>query len=94
MNKTCEKILASLIVACAIVAFGCTDPDRPTIFVSLVQLMTNPEDYEGYRVSVSGYLADDAAYDQVSYEIVSTRVKRGCAEDAIVDGLLGILSEL
>lgn len=39
----------------------------------------------------SGYLADDAAYDQVSYEITTTRVKRGCAEDAIVDGLLKIM---
>jgi hypothetical protein len=35
----------------------------------------------------SGYLPDDAAYDQVSYEIVTTRVKRGCAENAIVNGL-------
>lgn len=35
----------------------------------------------------SGYLPDDAAYDQVSYEIQSARVKRGCAETAIVNGL-------
>ncbi len=34
----------------------------------------------------SGYLPDDAAYDQVSYEIITTRVKRGCAEDGIVNG--------
>ena len=42
----------------------------------------------------SGYLPDDAAYDQVSYEIITTRVKRGCAEDAIVDGLLAMMAEL
>jgi hypothetical protein len=42
----------------------------------------------------SGYFADDAAYGQVSYEIVTTRAKRGCAEAAIADGLLGILDEL
>jgi neutral ceramidase len=42
----------------------------------------------------SGYLPDDAAYDQVSYEIQTTRVKRGCAEDAIVNGLVAMLSEL
>jgi hypothetical protein len=42
----------------------------------------------------SGYLPDDAAYDQVSYEIVTTRVKRGCAEDAIVNGLLAMMGEL
>jgi hypothetical protein len=40
----------------------------------------------------SGYLPDDAAYDQVSYEIVTTRVKRGCAEDAIVNGFLELMS--
>ena len=34
----------------------------------------------------SGYIPDDAAYDQVSYEIITTRVKRGCAEDGIVNG--------
>ena len=39
----------------------------------------------------SGYLPDDAAYDQVSYEITTTRVKRGCAEDAIVNGLLDLM---
>ena len=31
----------------------------------------------------SGYLADDDAYDQISYEIVVTRVKRGYAENTI-----------
>jgi hypothetical protein len=40
----------------------------------------------------SGYLPDDAAYDQVSYEITATRVKRGCAEDAIVNGFLEMMS--
>ena len=39
----------------------------------------------------SGYLADDAAYEQVSYEIMTTRAKPGCAEDAIVQGLLQMM---
>jgi hypothetical protein len=39
----------------------------------------------------SGYLPDDAAYEQVSYEITTARVKQGCAEDAIVDGLLKMM---
>ena len=42
----------------------------------------------------SGYLPDDAAYDQVSYEIVTTRVKRGCAENAIVTGLVEMMNTL
>ncbi len=41
----------------------------------------------------SGYIPDDAAYDQVSYEILTTRLKRGCAEDAIVSGFLDMLGE-
>jgi hypothetical protein len=40
----------------------------------------------------SGYIPDDAAYDQVSYEIVTTRLKRGCAEDAIVNGFVEMMS--
>jgi len=40
----------------------------------------------------SGYLPDDAAYDQVSYEIITTRVKRGCAENAIVNGFLEMMN--
>ena len=39
----------------------------------------------------SGYLPDDAAYKQVSYEIMTARVKPGCAEKAIVEGLLGLM---
>ena len=42
----------------------------------------------------SGYLPDDAAYDQASYEIVTTRVKPGCAEDGIVNTLLAMMDEL
>lgn len=40
----------------------------------------------------SGYLRDDAAYDQVSYEIITARVKRGCAEDGIVNGFVEMMS--
>ena len=40
----------------------------------------------------SGYLPDDAAYDQVSYEIITTHVKRGCAEDAIVNGFAEMMA--
>ena len=42
----------------------------------------------------AGYLPDDAAYEQVSYEITASRVKPGCAERAIVDGFLEMMSAL
>jgi hypothetical protein len=41
----------------------------------------------------SGYLADDAAYDQVSYEIWTTHAKRGCAETGIVNAALAMMNE-
>ena len=39
----------------------------------------------------SGYLPDDAAYGQLSYEIQTARVKPGCAQAAIVNGLLKMI---
>ena len=39
----------------------------------------------------SGYLPDDASYEQLSYEIVSSRVQKGCAEKGIVEGFLELL---
>jgi neutral ceramidase len=42
----------------------------------------------------SGYICDDDAYDQVSFEIVKTRLKRGFAEDAVVNGLLDLMEGL
>ncbi len=36
----------------------------------------------------SGYIPDDAAYENVSYEITATRLKPGCAEGAIVKGFM------
>jgi hypothetical protein len=42
----------------------------------------------------SGYLPDDAAYEQVSYEITTARVKQGCAENAIVEGFLKMMGTI
>jgi neutral ceramidase len=40
---------------------------------------------------ISGYIPNDAAYDQISYEVASTHFKPGCAESGIVDGLVGMM---
>lgn len=42
----------------------------------------------------SGYVPNDAAFAQYTFEVVSSRLKPGCAEDAIVDGLIGLLDEV
>ncbi len=39
----------------------------------------------------SGYIPHDAAYAQNTFEVVSSRLKPGCAETAIVDGLLDLV---
>jgi len=39
----------------------------------------------------SGYLPDEASFQRISYEITTARVKPGCAEQAIVGGLLEMI---
>ena len=41
----------------------------------------------------SGYIPDDAAFGQVSYEITTSRLKPGCAESAIVDSFLQLMGQ-
>lgn len=41
----------------------------------------------------SGYIPDDAAFEQVSYEIESSRLKPGCAERAIVNGFVSLIEQ-
>jgi hypothetical protein len=41
----------------------------------------------------SGYIPDDAAFDQISYEITASRLKPGCAENAIVGGFLEMIEQ-
>ncbi len=41
----------------------------------------------------SGYIPDDAAFEQVSYEITTSRLKPGCAETAIVNGFLNLMEQ-
>jgi len=40
----------------------------------------------------SGYIPSDAAFEPVGYEVTASRLKPGCAEGAIVNGLRGILT--
>lgn len=39
----------------------------------------------------SGYIPNDAAFDQISYEITTTHLKPGCAENAILNGFLEMI---
>jgi hypothetical protein len=39
----------------------------------------------------AGYIPNDAAFGYETFEVLSTHLKPGCAETAIVDGLLGLI---
>jgi neutral ceramidase len=40
---------------------------------------------------LSGYIPNDAGFDQISYEVTTSHLKPGCAENAIVNGFLDML---
>ena len=39
----------------------------------------------------SGYIPDDASYGKYTFEVLSSRLKPGCAESSIVNGLLELI---
>ena len=41
----------------------------------------------------SGYIPNDAAYGMYTFEVLSSRVQPGCAETAIVNGILDLMQE-
>jgi len=41
----------------------------------------------------SGYIPNDAAYGMFTFEVLSSRLKPGCAESAIVDGILDLMDD-
>jgi neutral/alkaline ceramidase-like enzyme len=41
----------------------------------------------------SGYIPDDESYGKYTFEVLSSRLKPGCAETAIVKGILGLIDE-
>jgi neutral ceramidase len=55
-------------------------PVANTFMVTLANGMAN-----------SGYIPNDAAFDAYTFQVLSSRLKPGCAETAIVNGLLDLL---
>jgi neutral ceramidase len=41
----------------------------------------------------SGYIPNDAAYGMFTFEVLSSRLQPGCAESAIVEGILGLMAD-
>jgi hypothetical protein len=41
----------------------------------------------------SGYIPDDASYGKYTFEVLSSRLQPGCAESAIVNGILSLIDD-
>jgi neutral ceramidase len=41
----------------------------------------------------SGYIPDDASYGKYAFEVLSSRLQPGCAESAIVNGILSLIDK-
>ena len=65
------------------VRFKRESPIGRSIFVSMANGSGN-----------SGYVPDDSAFGQQTFEVLSSRCKPGYAESAIVNGLLDLIAEL
>ena len=55
-------------------------PFADTVMVTLANGMAN-----------SGYIPNDAAFGAYTFQVLSSRLKPGCAETGIVNGLLDLL---
>ena len=41
----------------------------------------------------SGYVPDDASYSHVTFQVLGARIKPGCAESTIADGLADMIGQ-
>ena len=41
-----------------------------------------------------GYIPDDASYGHETFAVLNARLKPGCAEGAIVNGILGLMPDI
>jgi hypothetical protein len=44
--------------------------------------------------SSAGYIPDDASYGHETFEVLSSRLKPGCAESAIVNGIIDMMPRI
>ncbi len=44
--------------------------------------------------AMSGYIPDDASFGHNTFEVLSSRLQPGCAETAIVDGIIGMMPKI
>jgi len=70
------------------------------VFSPIAQRLKRESPFKGTMMTTltngsarSGYIPDDESYGKFTFEVLSSRVKPGCAETAIVKGLLGLIDD-
>jgi hypothetical protein len=58
-------------------------PYKRTMMATLTNGMAN-----------SGYIPDDASFGHNTFEVLSSRLKPGCAETSIVDGIIDLMPSI
>jgi neutral/alkaline ceramidase-like enzyme len=68
------------------------------VFTSIAQRLKRESPYKATMLATltngaarSGYIPDDASFGKQTFEVLSSRLQPGCAESAIVNGILGLM---
>ena len=68
------------------------------VFNSIAQRLKRESPYKATMLATltngaarSGYIPDDASFGKHTFEVLSSRLQPGCAESAIVNGILGLM---
>jgi neutral ceramidase len=70
------------------------------VFNSIAQRLKQESPYKATMMATltngsarSGYIPDDESFGKYTFEVLSSRLKPGCAESAIVNGILGLIDD-
>jgi hypothetical protein len=70
------------------------------VFNPIAQRLKRESPYTGTMMATltngtarSGYIPNDAAYGMYTFEVLSSRLKPGCAETSIVNGILDLIAD-
>ncbi len=70
------------------------------VFTQIAQRLKRESPYKATMLATltngsarSGYIPDDASYGKQTFEVLSSRLRPGCAERAIVNGILELMAE-
>jgi neutral ceramidase len=70
------------------------------VFTTVAQRLKRESPYKATMLATltngsarSGYIPDDASFGKYTFEVLSSRLQPGCAESAIVNGIVGLIGQ-